>query len=77
MCAAILTRLTFDELGPVTVVILGSAIVLCLWVFLESRNRYRRAAGPQRRPRGGRAPMAITVATVLLCGTEIVVLLRH
>ena len=77
VCATILARLTFGELGPVAVVILGLAIVLSMGVFLESRSRYRRAARSRMgsQLRGGRAPIAVSVATFMLCGTEVAVLL--
>lgn len=69
VAAAILARLTFHELGRTAVLVLGVAVRLSAWVFFESRGRYRRTG------RGGRASMALTVATCLLCGTEVTVLL--
>lgn len=75
--AAILSRLTFAELG---VWALGSVLVagpLGLWVLFESRGRYRHDAGLQsrERSRGGRSPAALAVATVAVGLTELAALL--
>ncbi|WP_141013973.1 DUF202 domain-containing protein [Nocardioides sambongensis] len=73
VAAAVMGRLTFGRLGLVAVGPLGIATVLSAWVFLESRGRYedatRRRLRP--RPRGGRAPLALAVAVVLIGATEI------
>ena len=76
--AAILARLTFDRLGLVAVAVLGVALLLALWVLLESRGRYDHDAGTRRRqrPRGGRAPAALAAATVVVGLTEAAALLR-
>jgi uncharacterized membrane protein YidH (DUF202 family) len=76
--AAILARLTFDRLGLVAVALLGVALLLALWVLLESRGRYDHDAGTRSRdrPRSGRAPAALAVATVVVGLTEAAALLR-
>ncbi|KQZ74886.1 MULTISPECIES: DUF202 domain-containing protein [unclassified Nocardioides] len=77
VCAAILARLTYGDLGGAAFTVLGPAFLLSLWVFVESRGRYRRTRGTRaaRRRRGGRAPLTVAVATCLLCLTETTVLL--
>lgn len=73
VAAAVMARLTFGRLGPVAALPLGIATVLSGWVFVESRGRYEDATQQRRRPRprGGRAPLALAVATVLIALTEI------
>jgi uncharacterized membrane protein YidH (DUF202 family) len=75
--AAILGRLTVAQLGWVALALLGLAIMLCLWVFAESRWRYVQQLGIRRRTRdrGGRAALSLTVATCLIAATEILALL--
>jgi uncharacterized membrane protein YidH (DUF202 family) len=70
--SAILGRLTVDRLGLVAVALLGTAFVLCLWVFVESRWRYAQQLGvrPRGHGRGGRAAFALTTATCLMVVTE-------
>ena len=48
-------------------------MVLCLWVFAESRWRYLQHLGLRGRTnhRGGRAAFFMTVATCLIAVTEI------
>lgn len=79
VAAAILARLTLGSSGAGAAIVPVLAIVLGLWVFGESARRYlgahRYRAGS--RPRGGRAPTAMSMATVLLCVTEVVVLVAH
>lgn len=72
----IMARLTFEDLGWMSLVVLSVALVLCGWVFIESRGRYSHTAGlrPRRGARGGRAPAALAVATVLVAATEIAAL---
>lgn len=74
--AAILGRLTFSRLGFVAVVLLGAAVLLCLWVFAESRWRYVQQLGrrPRARGRGGRAALSLTAATCLIALTEVAAL---
>lgn len=76
--AAILGRLTLAQLGWVAIVLLGVAILLCLWVFAESRLRYAQQLDLRRRARkrGGRAPLFLTVATFLIAVTEMVALVH-
>lgn len=70
--SAIVARLTLDRLGPVAVASLVLVLPLALWVMLESRGRYTRHAGVARpRSRGGRAPTALVLATVILALTEL------
>ena len=74
--AAIVARLTWSELGPLAGVLLLGALGLSGWVFVESRGRYRHDAGTKRRPRprGGRAPFALALATALVAATELAAL---
>lgn len=74
--AAVLGRLTFVRLHWVAVVLLGFAIVLCIWVFAEARGKYAQRPGVPRRgrPRGGRAAFALCIATCLIVVTEIAAL---
>lgn len=79
VAAAILARLNLGSSGPAAAIVPVLAIALGLWVFGESAGRYLRA---HRRPshappRSGRAPTATAVATLLLCATEVAVLLAH
>ena len=75
--SAILTRLTFDRLGAVALTSVLLAAPLGLWIFLESRGRYEHDAGISRRARsrGGRAPLTLTIATVIVGLTELLALL--
>lgn len=72
--AAVLARLTFDRVGWVAAAVLGVAVLLGLWVFAESRWRYRRHLGPSHRSRGrgGRAALSLAVATALIAVVELV-----
>lgn len=74
--AAIMIRLTWSDLGALTVVPLGGAILLSGWVFWESRGRYAGRVGTRSEPlrRGGRAPMALTIAISVIAVTEIATL---
>lgn len=72
--AAVMARLTFDSVGPLALVLLGTALGLALWLVLEASTRYRRKSSP-RPPRGGRAPAVLSVAVALLATTELVALL--
>lgn len=75
--AAIMARLTGSTLGTLAGVALGAAMVLAGWVFVESWARYSHDAGTRSRgrPRGGRAPAALAVATALIAFTELASLL--
>ena len=75
---AVLARLTFDRLGVAAVAMLGVALVLAVWVLVESRGRYDHDAGTRlrERSRSGRAPAALAVATVVVGLTEAAALLR-
>lgn len=74
--AAIMARLTWDRLGGLDAGLLAVAMGLALWVFAESRGRYRHDQGSRPRPRlrGGRAPLALAVATMLIAATELIAL---
>lgn len=76
--AAILARLTFDRVGWLAAGMLGVAVLLGLWVFAESRWRYRQHLGRRHRSRGrgGRAAFALTVATALIAVVELVAIGR-
>lgn len=76
--SAVVARLTWRDLAAAALVPLVASMVLGLWIFAESRGRYAHDAGtrPRSRPRGGRAPTALAVATVLLAGTELAALAR-
>jgi uncharacterized membrane protein YidH (DUF202 family) len=75
--AAILGRLVVPQLGRVAVALLGVAILLCLWVFAESRWRYVQQLGLRNRSRerGGRAALSLTVAACLIAVIELLALL--
>lgn len=70
---AIMARLTYSQLGWLALVVLSVALLLGFWVFLESWLRYTHHAGIRfrARPRGGRAPASLAVATILIAGTEL------
>lgn len=71
--SALITRLAYQQIGPLALLSVGVALPLGLWVFVESRARYdtRRRA----RSRGGRAPAALVVATAAVGVTELAALL--
>ena len=75
--SAVLTRLTFERLGPLALVSVGVAAPLGLWLFFESRRRYRHDAGlaVRTRTRGAAAPFALTLATSAVALVEIAALL--
>ncbi len=75
--SAILSRLTFERLGAVALASVILAAPMGLWVFVESRGRYAHDAGINRRPqsRGGRAPLTLTIATLIVGFTELLALL--
>ena len=72
--AAVMARLTFDEVGPLALVLLGTSLGLGLWLVLEASARQSRQSSA-RRPRGGRAPAVLSTAVALLAATEVVALL--
>jgi Domain of unknown function (DUF202) len=76
--AAVMARLTWGSLGGAALVPLVAALVLSLWVFAESGSRSTRDPGPgsRVRPRGGRAPLALALATALVAATELATLWR-
>ena len=74
--AAVMARLTFVAVGPLSLVLLGTSLGLSVWLVLEARTRYRRATGP-RPLRGGRAPAMLSAAVVLLATTELAALLAR
>lgn len=75
--SAILSRLTFDQLGRAALVSVAIGAPTGVWVLLESRTRYRRDAAGHRRtlPRGGRAALTLTVATLALGLIELLALI--
>lgn len=74
--SALLSRLTLDQLGSVALLSFAVVAPLGTWVFLESRGRYRHDAGIALRPRarGGRAPAALALATLVMGVTELAAL---
>lgn len=77
--SAILARLTVDRLGTFALASVLIALPLSLWVLVESRSRYAHDAGirTRSRPRGGRAPAALAIGTVVLAVTELAALLSR
>lgn len=75
--AAILSRLTYQRLGILSLVSLALALPLCIWVFVESSARYRHDAGIRlRSSRGGKAPAALTAGLVCIGLTELAAIIR-
>ena len=76
--AAIISRLTFERLGLVAWVALGVVMPLSAWVLVESRGRYVEDAGTgsRLRSRGGKAPAAVSVATLTLALVELLAIVR-
>jgi len=76
--AAIIARLAVDQTGPVVLVPLVAAALLGLWIFVESHARYRHSAGRTSRAggRGGRAALALAIATTLIAVAELMMILR-
>lgn len=74
--SAVVARLTVDRIGVLAVLSLVVVLPLASWVMVESRGRYAHDAGMRlrSRPRGGRAPFVLTVATVLIALTELAAL---
>jgi uncharacterized membrane protein YidH (DUF202 family) len=74
--SALLARLTVADLGLGAVVALLVSVGLGLWIMSESRRRYV-GDGPalRSRPRGGRAPAALALATLIVGLIELVWLL--
>ncbi|HET6628068.1 MAG TPA: DUF202 domain-containing protein [Nocardioidaceae bacterium] len=86
--SALLSRLTFDRLGPFSFVSVLVGMPLGLWVFVESRRRYRdkaalragramteqRPSGPVR-SREHWAPAMLSVAVAVAAATELAALL--
>ena len=70
--AAVVARLTLDRLGALVVIGLVVAVPLGLWVFLESRSRYR--DDPVGVARDGRATAAVTLGVVAIALTELAAL---
>lgn len=75
--AAIVARYTFDEIGLRALVSVLAALPLALWLLVESRARYLHDDGVRLRPglRGGRAMLALTIATLTIGLTEMATLL--
>ena len=76
--ALVLARLTYERLGLLSLSSLLLAAPLCLWVFVESRGRYRHDAGIQlrARPRGGRAPAVLAAGLACMGLTELAAIVR-
>lgn len=76
--SAILTRLTFDRLGSMSLMSAVIAGPVGVWIFLESRLRYRRGVGVRRprRSRGGRAPFLLAAATSTVALTELLAMVE-
>ena len=74
--SAMLSRVTLHQLGAVALLCFGVVAPLGLLVFWESGERYRHDTGfsPRRPARGGRAPAAIAVATLVMGVTELAAL---
>jgi uncharacterized membrane protein YidH (DUF202 family) len=75
--AAVVSRLTLDRVGVAAVLATGAAGLIGIWLFLESRERYRHDAGLRLRSRGrgGRSPLALAIAVAVLALTELAALL--
>jgi uncharacterized membrane protein YidH (DUF202 family) len=71
--AAVLSRVTLDTLGALALLSVAVALPMTGWVLVESRLRYLDRTGDRRRsrPRGGRAPTALLVATLAFAATEL------
>jgi uncharacterized membrane protein YidH (DUF202 family) len=74
--SAVLTRLTFDRLGPLALLSVGVAAPLGLWL-LQSRGRDRHEASGAVPTRTGSAaaPLVITLATSTVALVELAALL--
>jgi uncharacterized membrane protein YidH (DUF202 family) len=71
--SAIMARLTYAPLSWFALLVLAMAAAISAWVFLSSSARYGRRTGlraPAQDSRGNHAPPSLTVATVLVAGTE-------
>lgn len=77
--SVILARLTFDRLGILAFTSVLVVLPLSCWVLIESRARYAQAAGRRQRTRsrGGRAPAALTIATMVLALVELAALVAE
>jgi uncharacterized membrane protein YidH (DUF202 family) len=86
--SALLARLTFDRLGAFSLASVLVGLPLGLWVFLESRRRYRhqaivrpRRAATEQAPSGvvrsreHWAPAMLTIAVAVAAATELAALL--
>lgn len=70
--AAVIARLTWDVLGPATVVPLILVVGLSIWVGLHSGRRYAaRQDDHRRRNVVGRAAAAVTTGVVVACTMEL------
>jgi uncharacterized membrane protein YidH (DUF202 family) len=74
--SVILSRLTFDRLGPAALISVVLAGPTGVWIFLEGRARYRHRATTCRGPgrRDGRATLTLTLATLAVGVTELLAL---
>jgi uncharacterized membrane protein YidH (DUF202 family) len=77
--AAAITRLSYGTFGGWSVLCLALTVPLAVWVFWESRARYRHSANLRPRPveRGGRAAASVSAMTVIIGLTELVALLSR
>ncbi|WKN60846.1 DUF202 domain-containing protein [Rhodococcus opacus] len=75
--AAVCARLTWSELDGLGLAVLGMAGALATWVFVVGTRGYgsRHLADCRSpRPRDGRTAFALTCATALIAGAELVAL---
>ena len=75
--SAIMARLTWSTLGMVAIATLLTALLLGAWILVESRAGYSHNAGTPicQHSRGGRAALALAVATILIAAIEVAALL--
>lgn len=76
VAAAVLARLTYDDLGAWALLALAVSLGLCGWVLADSRSRYRGRVGlrPTRAGLGGWSA-ALCASVVVMGTTELAALL--
>lgn len=70
--ALLIARLSFEDLGGLSVLVVVVAVPLAVWVVAESRWRARRGT-----VRGGRAAAVLTAAVVVLAVGELAALVTR
>lgn len=73
--AAVMARLTWDELGPAALLVLAASMGLAIWVLIEGFFRYHSthsSPGNMRATAGGRAPMALALSVSLMALVQLV-----